>query len=196
MQSGALAGCHGRHTNMQMKTEPILLTILAGALALGACSSVGPKKKEGAAEPPKAAQTALYEYDLTKPDGPMYQMLRAAQERDEALFRASFAPSVDTSWLNENAFRKFRKKVLGNHISPVPESVVMEGDSNAVVRLRNARGREIPVKVTKVDGKWLIAEIQFGEKFKKRYNEKHPGAAPPAPMAPAAPAPAPTGKPA
>jgi hypothetical protein len=72
----------------------------------------------------------------------------------------------------------------------------MEGDSNAVVKLRNARGREIPMKVTKVDGKWLIAEIQFGEKFKKRYNEKHPQAAPADPVAPAAPAPAAPGKPA
>ncbi len=166
---------------MQMKTEPILLAILAGALAFGACSGVGPKKKEGAAEPPKADSKALYEYDLTKPEGPMYQMLRGAQERDEALFRASFAPSVDTAWLNENAFRKFRKKVLSNQITPVPESVQMVGENDAVVKMRNARGREIPVKVTKIDGKWLISEIELGEKIKNKYNEKNKKAAPAAP---------------
>lgn len=167
---------------MQMKNEPILLALLAVALAVGACSSVGPQKKESAAEPAKPDSKALYEYDLSKPEGPMYQMLRAAQERDETLFRASFAPSVDASRLSENAFRKFRKKVLGNRVTPVPESVQMVNENEAIVKMRNSRGREIPVKVTKIDGKWLIAEVQLGEKLKNRYNEKNPkpGATPPA----------------
>lgn len=168
---------------MQMKNEPILLAILAGALTLGACAGVGPQKKEGAGEPAKADSKALYEYDLSKPDGPMYQMLRAAQERDEVLFRASFVPTAEASRMSETAFRKFRKKVLGNQVTPVPESVQMVGDNDAIVRMRNARGREIPIKVTKIDGKWLIAEIELSDKVKKRHNEKHPDGAPAAPAA-------------
>ena len=117
-------------------------------------------------------------------DQPDPSVVGAAQERDETLFRAAFAPTVDTAKLNEESFRKFRKKVLGNQITPVPESVQMVGDNDAIVKLRNARGREIPVKVTKVDGKWLVAEIGFGEKVKTRNKEGNPKAAPAAPGKP------------
>jgi len=169
---------------MQTKNEPILIVIMACALALGACSGVGPKKKEAAGEQAKSDSKALYEPDLSKPDGPLLQMLRAAQDRDEALFRASFAPNVDTAWMSEEGFKKFRKKVLSSNVTPVPESAQMNGDNDAVVRLRNARGKEIPVKVTKIDGKWFIAEIGLGQRLMNRMNEKNPKAAPAAPAAP------------
>lgn len=183
---------------MQIRMAITLIVLVSAAAALAGCRGVGPQKKEGAPETAKGENRELYQYDLSKPDGPMYQMLRAAQDRDEELFRASFAPTMDASRISEATFRKFRKKVLGNQVTPVPESVQMVSDTEAVVKLRNSRGREIPVKVTKIDGKWLIADIQLGAKAKEKYTEKNPPSA--APAAPAPPAgntaPAAPGKPA
>jgi hypothetical protein len=145
--------------------------LLAGAsLAAGACGKIGPQKRE--AEPPPANNKDLYQVDLTKPEGPMYQMLRAAQDRDIALFKASFAPSVDASKFDEQVFRKFRKKVLTNKVTPVPESVQRVSDTEAIVKLRNNRGRELPIHVQNVDGKWLITKADFSEKGRDRRREK------------------------
>ncbi|HQR39429.1 MAG TPA: hypothetical protein PLF26_13635 [Blastocatellia bacterium] len=155
-----------------------MTALLLGAAALAAfgCSKLGPQKP---AEPPSAEPKGVYIVDLTKPDGPLNQIMKAAQERDLTLFKASFAPSVDTAKVDEVAFRKFRKKVLTNKISPVPESVTNVSDSEAIVKLRNARGREVPVHVQKIDGKWFISGIDFGEKTKQRFNDRQKTGAPP-----------------
>lgn len=175
-----------RHMRM---TVAVILT--AAALAAAGCSKLGPQK---ATEPPSVEQKGVYVVDLTKPDGPMNQILKAAQDRDLTLFKSSFAPTVDTARIDEVAFRKFRKKVLTNKVSPVPESVTNVSDTEAIVKLRNARGRELPVHVQKIDGKWYITAIDFGEKTREHFNERQPGGpAPsgqPAPAGPASPAPA------
>jgi hypothetical protein len=145
--------------------------LLAGtALAAGACGKLGPQKRE--AEPPVVNNKDLYQVDLTKPDGPMYQVFRAAQERDLALFKASFAPSMDTSRFDENAFRKFRKKVLTNKITPVPESIQQVSDTEAVVTMRNGRGKQLPIHVQKFDDKWLITGIDVGERLRNKANDR------------------------
>jgi hypothetical protein len=152
----------------RLRTTTMFALCLA-ALAAAGCSKLGPQK---ATEPPAVEQKGVYVVDLTKPEGPMNQMLRAAQERDLALFKASFAPSVDVAKVDEVAFRKFRKKVLTNKVTPVPESVTNISDTEAIVKLRNARGHEVPVHVQKIDGKWFITSIDFGAKTKQRFNER------------------------
>ena len=160
-----------------MNRRTLTHTLLIGALALtfGACDKVGPQKPSAPA--PAGGGNTLYEVDLTKPEGPMNQMLRAAQERNQELFRASFAPEADMSQFDDTTFKKIRTKVLSNKLAPVPESVQMVNDAEAIVKLRDARGREIPVHVKKVDGKWLITSIDITEKAKQRLREKKGGAA-------------------
>jgi hypothetical protein len=158
---------------------------LAGTLAAllcfasAGCGTIGPKKKNNQQSPTtNAPKEQLYEADLTKPDGPMLQMLRSAQDRDEELFRASFAPSVEASRIDADVFKKFRRKVLTNKLTPVPESVQQVSETEAIVKLRSARGREIPVHVEKVDDKWFIAKIDFGKKaigkFKQQNEKEQP----------------------
>ena len=144
-----------------------LVCAAAGCNRLG----LGPQKR---AEEPAAVSGKLYEPDMRKPDGPMLQVLRAAQERDFQLFKASFAPSVDTSRIDEELFRRLRKKVLTNRVTPVPDSVQQVSDTEAVVKVRNHRGREIPIHVRKFDDKWLITRAEFGPRFIQRYREMHP----------------------
>jgi hypothetical protein len=143
-------------------------------LAVVGCGTVGPKRKNGPAEPttPATGKNELYEADMTKPDGPMLQMLRSAQERNEELFRASFAPNVEGNRSDADLFKKFRRKVLTNKITPVPESVEQTSDTEAIVKLRSARGREIPVHVQKFDDKWLITKIDFGKKVQSKFGQK------------------------
>ena len=105
-------------------------------------------------------------------------LVSPAQDRDEELFKASFAPSVEVSRIDAEVFKKFRRKVLTNKLTPVPESVQQVSDSEAVVKLRSARGREIPVHVEKVDDKWYITKIDFGKKaigkFKQQNEKEQP----------------------
>src|SRR5438876_1245114 len=98
-------------------TRNILAAVVALCAALTGCSKLGPQKKNPDAEPPAAAQNRLYEVDLSKPEGPMMQILRAAQDRDEEEFKASFAPTINTSRFDENLFRKFRRKVLQGKVT-------------------------------------------------------------------------------
>ena len=156
---------------MDRRTLAKNLLLGAAALAIGACNRVGPQPKRDG-QPPPAAKSELYEVDLSKPDGPMYQILRAAQERDEDLFKASFAPTVDMTKFDDAAFRKFRKKVLSNKITPVPESVQQLSDTEAIVKMRNAKGGEMPIKVQKIDGKWYVAGFDFRDKGKQRYKDQ------------------------
>jgi hypothetical protein len=153
-----------------MKRRELLLLLLAGTLAAGGCGKLGPQKRD--AEPPAVNNKELYQVDLTKPDGPMYQILRAAQERDLALFKASFAPSLDLSKFGENGFRKFRKKVLTNKMTPVPESVQQVSDTEAIVKLRNGKGKELPIHVQKFNDKWLITGVDLGQKLEQKLEKK------------------------
>ena len=154
-----------------MKRREIMALVLAGvALGTGACGKLGPQKR--GAEPATVNNKDLYQVDLSKPDGPMYQILRAAQDRDLTLFKQSFAPTVDVSHFDETAFRKFRKKVLTNKITPVPESVQKVSDTEAVVKMRNGKGKELPVHVALVDGKWLITGADLGQKVKDTVRRK------------------------
>jgi hypothetical protein len=148
-----------------------LATIVVLLLGAGGCNKLG----VGAQKPDSATPTnmTLYNPDLTKPDGPMLQIFRAAQDRDADLFKASFAPSVNSSRFDDDLFRKFRKKVLTSAIAPVPESVQQISDTEAVVHARNKRGREIPIHVQKVGDKWLITKIEFGTKSRDKYRETH-----------------------
>src|SRR3954447_18129851 len=115
-----------------MTRREIMALLLAGAsLAAGACSKIGPQKR--AADPAPVNNKELYQVDLSKPHGPMYQLLRAAQERNIDLFRASFAPTIDAAAYDEARFRKFRKKVLTNKVTPVPESVQQVSPTEAIV---------------------------------------------------------------
>jgi hypothetical protein len=144
-----------------MRRREIIALALAGlSLAASACGKLGPQKRN--AEPPPVNNKDLYQVDLSKPEGPMYQVLRAAQDRDLALFKQSFAPGVDVSHFDEVAFRKFRKKVLTNRLTPVPESVQKVSDTEAIVKIRNGRGRELPIHVQNFDGKWLITGADIG----------------------------------
>lgn len=152
------------------RREMISILLAAASLAAGACGRIGPQKRE--AEPPPVNNKDLYQVDLAKPEGPMFQLLRAAQERDLALFKASFAPTIDTSRFDEQVFRKFRKKVLTNKVTPVPESVQQVSDTEAIVKLRNNRGRELPIHVQNFDGKWFITKADFGEKGRATQREK------------------------
>ena len=161
---------------MNRRTLTRNLLLGAVAIATGACSKIGPQKPKNA-EPPAASNKELYQVDLSKPEGPMFQVLRAAQDRDLDLFRASFAPTADTSAYDETAFRKFRKKVLTNKVTPVPESVQQLSDTEAIVKLRNSRGREIPLRVQKFDDKWLIVGGTVGDKTKQRFRERTGGGA-------------------
>lgn len=159
----------------------IAAALLLAALGATGCGSVGlGPQKEAPAVPDKGSKAELYEVDLSKPEGPMYQMLRAAQERDEEMFKQALAPDADVAMVDEIAFRSFRKKVLTNKITPVPESVQQVSDTEAVVKLRNARGREIPVHVRKFGEKWLVTGIELGEKARDRFRERNPEAGPPA----------------
>jgi len=142
------------------RREIIALALAGFALGAGACGKLGPQKRS--AEPGAVNNKDLYQVDLSKPEGPMYQILRAAQDRDLALFKQSFAPGVDVSSFDEVAFRKFRKKVLTNRITPVPESVQKVSDTEAIVKVRNGKGRELPIHVQSFDGKWLITGADFG----------------------------------
>lgn len=166
-----------------------VLTLMA-ALGASACDKLGPQKRDEAPAQPGKEVAYAAKADLTKPEGPMYLLLQAAQERDEALFKQALAPNINTSVVDEIAFRKFRKKVLTNKVTPVPESVQMVSDTEAIVKMRNARGREIPVRVQKFDDKWLIVGIDLGDKTKGNFRERNPDApaAPAAPAPPAAPA--------
>ena len=150
----------------------LALLLLLGA---GGCNKIGlgPQKSDA----PTPTNMTLYTPDLTRPDGPMVQIFRAAQDRDPELFKASFAPSVDTSRFEDDLFRKFRKKVLTSAIAPVPESVEQISDTEAIVRARNKRGREIPIRVEKIGGKWLITKIELGAKARQQYKETHQGGA-------------------
>src|SRR4051812_34017315 len=130
-----------------MTRRDLMTIVLAGAVlaTTAACGKLGPQKKEADPAPPDNKQ--LYQVDLSKPEGPMYQILRAAQEHDIDLFRQSFAPSVEIANINETGFRKFRNKVLRNKMTPVPESIQQVSDTEAIVKLRNGKGKEIPVHV-------------------------------------------------
>jgi len=143
-------------------------------LAVVGCGTVGPKRKNGPAEPttPATGKNELYEPDLTKPDGPMLQMLRSAQDRNEEMFKASFAPNVEGNKIDSELFKKFRRKVLTNKLTPVPESVQQTSDTEAIVKLRSARGREIPIHVQKFDDKWLITKIDFGKRALSKFGQK------------------------
>jgi hypothetical protein len=110
-------------------------------------------------------------------------MLRATQERDYEKFKASFAPTVDAARISEEAFNKFRKKVLTTKVEPVAESVQVINENEAIVKLRNGRAKEIPVHVVKVDGNWFIAEIEAGKKARQKAGA--PPAEPPAEHKPA-----------
>jgi hypothetical protein len=148
-----------------------MAVVLAGAaLGAGACGRLGPQKRN--AEPAPANNKDLYQVDLTKPEGPMYQILRAAQDRDLALFKQSFAPSVDLSSFDETTFRNFRKKVLTNRLIPVPESVQKVSDTEAIVKLRTGSGKEVPVHVQNFDGKWLITGADIGDKLRNNVHRK------------------------
>lgn len=154
-----------------MTRRSLIAVLIAGAaLWVGACGKLGPQKRD--AEPPAQNNKALYEVDLSKPDGPMYQILRAAQDRNIDLFRQSFAPSVDIAHVNEQGFGKFRRKVLRNKMTPVPESVQQVSDTEAIVKLRNGKGKELPVHVQKFGDKWLITGFDFGPRLKNRFEEK------------------------
>jgi hypothetical protein len=74
--------------------------------------------------------------------------------------------------MDSEVFKKFRRKVLTNKITPVPEAVQTVSDTEAVVKLRGARGREIPVHVQKFDDKWLITKIEFGKKAMGRFGQR------------------------
>jgi hypothetical protein len=166
-------------------------TITAAALlltALGAsgCSSLGLGPQPEAPAAPEGDKNRLYTVDMTKPEGPMYQILRAAQERDEKMFKEALAPDINASLMDEVAFRKFRKKVLSNKTTPVPESVQQVSDTEAIVKMRNSRGREIPVRVKKYGDKWLVTGIDVGNKVRQRFEERHPETAPAAPAVPPA----------
>jgi hypothetical protein len=146
-----------------MTRRDIIALALAGfSLGASACGKLGPQKR--GAEPAPVNNKDLYQVDLSKPEGPMYQILRAAQDRDLALFKQSFAPDVDTSHFDETTFRKFRKKVLTNKITPVPESVQKVSDTEAIVKMRNGKGKELAVHVQNFDGKWLITGADLGQK--------------------------------
>jgi hypothetical protein len=157
---------------------------LAGALAAVLCvgtfgCGLGPKKRNTQQNPPAPApRDQVYEPDLSKPDGPMLQMLRSAQERDEELFKASFAPSVNVARMDTEVFKKFRRKVLTNKLTPVPESVEQVSDTEAIVKLRSSRGREIPVHVQKLDGKWLITKIDFNDRAVDKFKDQKDKAKP------------------
>jgi hypothetical protein len=158
---------------MNRRTLTSYLLLGAVALAAGACSKVGPQKRD---TPPASGGNGLYEVDLSKPEGPMYQLLRAAQDRNQELFKASFAPTAAMSQFDDTAFKKIRTKVLSNKLAPVPQSVQQLSETEAIVKLRDARGREIPVRVQKFDGNWLITSIEITEKAKQRIREKKGGA--------------------
>lgn len=159
---------------MNRRTLTSYLLLGAVALAVSACSKVGPQKRD--TPPPATGAGGLYEVDLTKPEGPMYQLLRAAQDRNQELFKASFAPTADLSQFDDTAFKKIRTKVLSNKLAPVPQSVQQLSDTEAIVKLRDARGREIPVRVQKFDGNWLIMSIDITDRAKQRMREKKGGA--------------------
>jgi len=151
-----------------MTRREIMALLLAGAsMAASACGGkIGPQKR--GADPAPVNNKELYQVDMSKPDGPMYQLLRAAQERNIDLFKSSFAPTVDVSGYDEARFIKFRKKVLTNKVTPVPESVQQVSPTEAIVRMRNGKGRELPLHVQNFDGKWLITGGDFGEKARAR----------------------------
>jgi hypothetical protein len=138
--------------------------LLVAALGASACQGLGPQQKREPAPDATKAVNYAEKADLSTPEGPMYVLLQAAQERNEELFKTAIAPDVNAGMGNEVAFRKFRKKVLTAKVTPVPESVQMVGDNEAIVKLRNARGREIPIRVKNYDGKWLITGIELGAK--------------------------------
>ena len=148
-----------------MTTRTTLASLIrAAALAATGCSKLGlgPQARKDA--PPKATSGELYTPDPSKPDGPMLQILRAAQDKDENAFRESFAPDADPMWRNPEVFKKLRQKVLTNKIVPVPDSTQRVSDTEAVVKLRDGRGKEIPIHVKKYDDKWLITSIEMGSR--------------------------------
>ena len=149
--------------------------LLVAALGASACGNLGPQKNEPAPDPSKTVSYAE-KADLSTPEGPMYVLLQAAQERNEDLFKTAIAPDVNATMANDVAFRKFRKKVLTSKVTPVPESTQMVGDNEAVVKLRNARGREIPIRVKNYDGKWLITGIDLGEKSRPNRQNRNQSA--------------------
>lgn len=152
---------------MKMTFKAFLAASLACLVLTTACSSVGPQKKQNTGAQ-GVDPTKLYEVDLTKPEGPTLQMLRAAQEKNIDLFKKSFLPTVDLSKFDDKAFQKFRTKVLSAAVTPVPESTQVVSDTEAIVKLRNGRGKEIPLKVQKVDNQWLIAEFKFGNRHNQQ----------------------------
>lgn len=152
------------------RRDLVKIVMAAALLATGACGKLGPQKKD--ADPAPAANKELYQVDLSKPEGPMYQILRAAQDHDIDMFRKSFAPSVAIANINETGFRKFRNKVLRNKMTPVPESVQQVSDTEAIVKLRNGKGKEIPVHVQKVGDTWLISKFDLSPKMQQRFEEK------------------------
>jgi hypothetical protein len=145
--------------------------ILAGALAATGCSKLGlgPQAKKDTA--PRASTGELYQPDPSKPDGPMLQMLRAAQDKDETSFVSSFAPDADPMWRNPEVFKKLRQKVLTNKIVPVPDSTQQISPTEAVVKLRDGRGKEIPIRVKKYDDKWLITSIDVGPRAAQKLQQ-------------------------
>src|SRR5688500_10829569 len=150
----------------------MLKQLLTGAtlvafLGLAGCGEAGLGPQPKAQGDPKAGST-LYEYDPAKPDGPVLQVLRAAQERDEDRFKAAFSPEIDAQRLSKETFNKFRQKVLKGKLTPVPESTEQVSDTEAIVKMRSGRGKEIPVKVTKIGNEWKIAEVTLGPKTKER----------------------------
>lgn len=159
---------------MKKNSFVVAVAALAIALAVAGCDKIGPKKKNEP-PPPVGGKNVLYEPDMSKPDGPMLQVLRGAQDRDENLIRASFAPEYDLSRLDDASFKQFRRKVLLNRITPVPESVENVGPDEAIVKARNGKGKEVPIHVKKYGDKWLITDIQFGRKFYEKHPSKGPG---------------------
>lgn len=145
---------------------------LAAVLAAAGCSEAGLGPKPKPEGDPKAG-TTLYEYDPTKPDGPVLQALRAAQERNEELFRSAFAPEIDVSRLHKETFGKLRQKVLKGKVTPVPDSTQMVSDTEAVVKIRGGKGNEIPITVKKYGDRWLIADARIGQKGRERMKKQN-----------------------
>jgi predicted small lipoprotein YifL len=155
------------------------------AIVFAGCGGLGPQKKPDSGQPVTSGR--LYEVDMTKPEGPMMQALRAAQEKDIELFKSSFSPDIDLARIDEALFRKLRKKVLTNKVRPVVESVQQISDTEAIVKFRNGKGKEVPIHVMKVGDKWLITDVEAGKKLRDEFN-KAPSGQTPAEQPPAKPA--------
>ena len=153
-----------------MLKQLLSVAAIAAVLAAAGCGEAGLGPQPKSQGDPKAGST-LYEYDTARPDGPMLQVLRAAQERDEELFRAAFAPEVDTSRLSKETFNKFRQKVLKGKLTPVPEAVEQVSETEAIVKMRGGKGKEIPVRVKRYGNEWKIADVQLGPKVREK-NQK------------------------